>query len=255
MRFLLSAVFAVWRATTLEFVRSRLYVGFLAAGVLLVLTSLALAELSVGELVNSLVDIGLAFTALVAATVAGAVAVTSVSDAIQSRELIVELARPVPRDVFLAGRLLALMTLVACANLILGGLLAGLVWLEDGPALRTFGASLMVSFEGFIVAALALAFSLRMPTVVSATLTIVFFIMGRMDTAFAELIEKGTFGVVTGPMRGVRHVMPQLSRFDLTGWVHGEAPGAVLEAGVYGLLYVIGVAALGSIVFAKRDLL
>jgi Cu-processing system permease protein len=246
---------AVWRAATLEFIRSRLYVGFLAAGVLLVLASLTLAELSVGEMVNSLVDIGLAFIALVAATLAGAVTVTSVSAAIQSRELIVQLARPVSRDVFVVGRLLAVMTLVVCANLVLGGILAGLVWLEDGPALRTFAASLMVSFEGFIVAAIALAFALRMPTVGAATLTVVLFIMGRMDTAFAGLIAKGTFGALSGFMQILHHLLPQLSRFDLTAWVHGEAPGAVLFAGAYGLLYVIGVAALGSVLFARRDLL
>lgn len=250
------AVMAQWKSSTLEFLRSKLYVGLLAAGLLLVAAAAALAELSLGETVAALTDIGMAFVALTVAALGGAVTISSVSRAIASREVIVLLARPVSRDAFVVGRFLASATLVLAANVILGAVLAVLIAFLGGPAIRTFMATVFASLEGIIVAAIALTFAARSPTVLSASLTSVLFVLGRMDGAFELLINKGTFGALEQPMRVIHHVLPQLSRFDLTPWVHGDAPtSSVLWSVAYGVVYALAMVLLASWRFRKRDVL
>ena len=250
------AVAAQWRSSTFEFLRSKLYVGLLAAGLLLVAAAAALAELSLGETVTAMIDIGLAFIALTVAVLSGAVTISSVSHAIASREVIVLLARPVGRDAFIVARFFASATLVLVANLVLGGVLGTLVGFLGGPAVRTFIATVFASFEGIIVASVALVFAARSPTVLSATLTAVIFIVGRMDRAFELLLEKGTFGAMKIPMEVIHHVLPQLSRFDLTAWVHGDAPASsILWSACYGGIYASTLVLLASARFRNRDVL
>lgn len=252
----LNSMAAHWAGAVREFARSKLYVGLLAAGTLMVVAAATLAELSLGETVNALVDLGMAFVALVVAGLAATVTISSVSTAIASREVVVLLARPVSRDAFVYGRSLAAITLVVSANAVLGVMLATLVAVFGGPALRTFVGIMFASFEGVIVAGLAMTFAVRSSSVLAATLTAVLFVVGRMDEAMAALLEKGTFGALETPMRVLAHLLPQLSRFDLTAWVHGDAPASSLTWAVgYGVLYAGALAAIASYRFSRRDVL
>jgi ABC-type transport system involved in multi-copper enzyme maturation permease subunit len=250
------AVVAQWRSSSFEFLRSKLYVGLLAAGLLLVAAAATLAELSLGETMVAMIDLGMAFIALTVAILSGAVTISSVSHAIASREVIVLLARPIGRDAFLVARFLAATTLVVFANVILGGVLSLLVAFLGGPGLRTVTATVFASFEGIIVASVALVFAARSPTVLSATMTAVIFVLGRMDGAFEVLLGKGTFGALQIPMEVVHHVLPQLSRFDLTAWVHGDAPpSSLLWSAIYGSVYAVTMVMLASARFRNRDIL
>jgi ABC-type transport system involved in multi-copper enzyme maturation permease subunit len=223
---------------------------------LLVAAAASLAELSLGETVSALTDIGLAFVALTVAALGGAVTISSVSRAIASREVIVVLARPVGRDAFIVARFLASATLIVAANAVLGAVLATLVAFLGGPALRTFMAAVFASFEGIVVASVALAFAARSAPTLSASLTAVVFVLGRMDGAFELLLSKGTFGFMEQPMRAVHHVLPQLSRFDLTAWVHGDAPSSsVVWSVVYGIIYSMTMLTVASFRFRNRDIL
>ena len=222
----------------------------------MIVAATMLAELSLGETVNALVDLGMAFVALVVAVLAATVTISSVSTAIASREVVVVLARPVGRDAFVFGRSLATMTLVVFANAALGLMLAGLVAVFGGPALKTLLAVLFASFEGIVVAGIAMVFAVRSSSVLAASLTAVLFVVGRMDQAMAALIDKGTFGALEVPMRVLSHGLPQLSRFDLTAWVHGDATAtSLLWAASYGMLYTAALAALASLRFRQRDIL
>jgi hypothetical protein len=78
-----------------------------------------------------------------------------------------------------------------------------------------------------------------------------------MDIHLSALIEKGTFGPAAPVFQLAHHVFPQLSRYDLTAWVHDGTVGvdAVLWTGGYTVLYVLAVLLLALRAFEKRDLL
>jgi hypothetical protein len=63
-----------------------------------------------------------------------------------------------------------------------------LVAFLGGPAVRTFTATFLASFEEIVVASVALVFAARSPMVLSATLTAVVVVLGRMDRAFELLL-------------------------------------------------------------------
>ena len=253
----MNAVLGLWRLGTIELVRSRLYAGLLVAGLFMTVAAVGFAELSVGEYRSSLINVGLAFVSLVSSVLAMAVAISSMSRLIESRQVIALLSRPVPRYVSPLGRFGSVATLVLASNVVLGAVLAGFVRFADGPALRVFVAVVANSGEGLIVAAIAVLTATRLSGALSAVLTIGVFGIGRMDVHLLALIDKGMFGPVTPMFRVAHHVFPQLSRYDLTAWVHDGSVGvgAVLWTCGYTVLYVFAVLLLALKAFEKRDLL
>jgi len=251
-----NAILAQWKAASLELLRSKLYAGIIAAGIMLVIASAALAELSLGETVVALTDIGLAFIALISVALGVGITTSSVSRAVSSREAIVLLARPIGRDTFILGRFLAAVTLVLAATISLGGLLALLVVAFDGNGAKVFVAAVFGAGEGILLCGVALVFAARSGPVMSGTLTTILFVVGRMDGGFDILIQRETFGGMTPLMKGLQFVLPQLSRFDLTAWIHGEAPSLTPGYTVlYGTVYTSGLLLLATLRFRRRDVM
>jgi hypothetical protein len=244
----LRAVWALTWATTTAIFRSRIYVGLVAAGALLIGLSLMLAELAVGEMVTSLVDIGLAFIALVISLLAIVNVCSNPASNSNPRQVISILARPIPRSTVVVSRFIAVAALAVVASALLGGLLTGVVAWFGGPALRTFVAALTGSLEAVVVASVALLLWSRL----GATTAIVVFLLGRMDTATVELLDKGTFGAAAPVLRVVAHLLPHLSHFDLTAWVH-RGSAAPAWAALYAAGYATAMVLLAVQLYRGRD--
>lgn len=248
------AVAALTRATTTAIFRSRIYVGLVAAGAILVGLALMLAELAVGEMVTSLVDIGLAFIALVISLLAIVNVCSNPASNSNPRQVITILSRPIERSAVVVARFLAVAALAVVASFLLGGLLAGVVAVIGGPALalRTFVAALAGSLEAVVIASVALLLWSRLGTTTALTLAIVIFLLGRMDTTTVELLDKRTFGPATPLLRVVSHLLPHLSHFDLTAWVHGGGL-APAWAALYAAGYATAMVVLATRLYRSRD--
>ncbi|HEY1100809.1 MAG TPA: hypothetical protein VGF99_17855, partial [Myxococcota bacterium] len=235
----MKAIVAVWRASIVEIVRSRLYLTIVAAGALLVLSALAFSELSVGETLRTLVDIGLAFISLIGLVIALVLSITTVSREIETRSVIPLLSRNVERWQYLLGRYLGVCTAVVTVMTALSIVLAGIAFNYDGHVARIIGAGVFGAFEACLVAALAFSLAVRSSPVVSAMVATIIIVVGRLDAALQLLIDKGTFGASTPLITVVHHVLPQLSRFDLTAWAFDDAApvSMLLTSAAYGVVY------------------
>lgn len=241
----------------LQLVRTRVYINILVAGIGLVLAALAFDQLTAGAGGRVLFNVGLAFIALVVAALSGVVAITGLARELESKQAHLVLARPVGRGEFMVARFLTTAMLTVLANLILGAMLAGLLLATGaGNTALAIGATVFASFEGFIVAAIALFFGVGSSSTMSAVFTTTLFILGRLSGEFFDLIERGYFGGAAPFANVVYKVLPHLPVFDLTHLAYQPSSAtAILQAAAYGAAYTAAWMGAAILRFTRRDLL
>jgi ABC-type transport system involved in multi-copper enzyme maturation permease subunit len=106
------------------------------------------------------------------------------------------------------------------------------------------------------VTALALFFSTFSSPILSAALTFGFYIAGHFNADlknFERVVDSKTAAWLA---RGVYHVLPDLSAFDVkTEVVHGlpVTAGYLATTTAYGLAYVAGLLLVSTFIFSRRD--
>lgn len=245
-------------AGILQLMRTRVYLNILVAGVALVGAALAFDRMSAGEGGRVLLDVGMAFIALLVAVLAGVVSITALTREIETKVASVVTARPLTRVDYVLGRFGTAVGLVLLSNLCLGGLLALVLWATGGGHVAlALGAVLFASFEALVVAAIAIFFGVGSSSTMSALFTATIFILGRLTGELGRLVDVGKFGSATPILKGVHAVLPHLPAFDLTPLAHGVSVSAVelAQRAAYGVLYAGAFLAAAAFRFSRRDLL
>jgi len=241
----------------LQLVRTRVYLNILVAGAGLVAAALAFDELSSGAGGRVLMDVGAAFTALVVAALSGTIAITAITRELETKQAHLVLARPVGRAEFVVARFLTTALLIVLANVVLGAMLSGLLYVVEAPQPH-WGilTCIFASLEAFIIAAVATFFGVASSSTMSAVFTSTIFVLGRLTGEMLLLIDRGAFGPATPLLKAVYAVLPHLTTFDLTSFWHGEGDAAgVARAAVYGLCYAGAFLAAAAYRFSRKDLL
>lgn len=242
----------------LQLLRTRVYLNILVAGVFLVGAALAFDRLSAGAGGRVLFDVGTAFIALVVAVLSSVIALTGLTRELETKQAHLVLARPIGRATFLFARFLTTALLIVVANLVLGALLAGLLVANASPhAGLAIAVCAFASFEGFILAAIAIFFGVGSSSTVSAVFTATIFLLGRLTGEMALVIERGSAGAATPILKAAYTVLPHLGAFDLTPLAHGGTTSAATLAqhALYGLAYTGAFLAAAAVRFSRRDLL
>jgi ABC-type transport system involved in multi-copper enzyme maturation permease subunit len=242
-------LFALTKASLLEWFRSRAYLAVLGAGAVLALSAPILGELAGGEHLRIFVDFGLLFAGLTSGIGISALAISTVGGEFRSGGMLVLCARSLPRSIIVLSRLLASAIAVLLSNIVLGLLLFGIShWFGSGNSGRILAAAVALSLEGWVLASAALAFSFGSSASVAATGTMLFFILGRFSAAAAEVKGNPILDVV-----GV--FLPRLDRFNLAEYAaEGPLPeryGLVIASG---LLWTALFTVIAVVRFRGRDL-
>ncbi len=243
----------------LQLLRSRVYLNLLVAGVALVLSALIFNELAGGDGPRVLIDLGLAFIALVTSALAGIVVIVTLTREIETKQVHHVLARPVYRAEVVLGRFLTATLLVVASTLLLGVVLGVISELSlPGTGARVAAAALFSSFEPLIVAALALVFGVGSSSTMSAVFTTTVFILGRLTLALRELLDAGKLDDARPLLEGIYAVLPHFFSFDVSAWARGHAPldvAGAAQAAAYGVCYAAALLAFACFRLQKRDLL
>ncbi len=245
--------FALSTASVRAIVRSKMYVGLLALGGALVMLALALAELAVGEMITSLIDLGLAFTSVAICVLTIVNICSNPASNSNPRQVIVIAARPISRSEIVLARYAAVIVLAFASAVVLAAAMAGIVMVLGGPVSRVFLAGVATALEAAVVGAIALALWARFSPTVAITLSFCMFALGRFDQLAQQLIDKGTFGPMTTPASWMARVLPHLSHFDLTAWVHGGPMTPVGWAIAYALIYSAAMLLAAVSLYGRRE--
>jgi ABC-type transport system involved in multi-copper enzyme maturation permease subunit len=254
-----------------ESVRDRVFYNLLLFAVLLVAASFLIGQLTAGQDLKIIKDLGLAATSLFGLFIAVFVGIGLVWKEVERRSVYNLLSKPVRRYQLVIGKylglLLTLLVNVAVMATVIYALLAFMNWslpettikAAEAPATdpRLLLALAMVFAQLALVTAVALFFSTFASPMVSAALTFGLYVVGHFNADlknFEAIVPSKAVGWVA---RALYYLLPNLAPFDIKAQVvHGQpvAGGYLLLTVLYGLLYITALLVAACVIFSRRDL-
>jgi ABC-type transport system involved in multi-copper enzyme maturation permease subunit len=253
-----------------ESVRDRVPYNLVLFAVLLISSSYLIGQLTAGQDVKIIKDLGLAATAVFGLFIAIFIGIGLVSKEVERRSIYALLAKPISRPQFIVGKYLGLvLTLavnVAVMTAAVYAVLGYMTWIEtaefkaawDAPGVdpRMLKATLLTFVELMLITAVALFFSTFSTPLLSAAFTLGLYIVGHFNADLRNFDKVVDSAPAIWLARGLYHVLPDLSAFDVkTEVVHGLAvPAGYLAATVgYGAAYIAALLLGAVVIFSRRD--
>ncbi len=253
-----------------ESVRDKVLYNLVLFAILLIGASYLLGQLTAGQDVKIIKDLGLAATSVFGLFIAVFIGIGLVSKEVERRSIYALLAKPIHRYQLVVGKycglVLTLAVNVAVMAVALYLVLAYMAWgvapevalTWDAPALdpALLKAIGLILVELMLVTAIALFFSTFSTPILSAALTFGFFIVGHFSSDLRNFKDVVDSPAAAGLARGLFWVLPNLAQFDVkSAVVHGQPvpPGYVLLAIAYGATYIAMLLVVSVAIFSRRD--
>jgi ABC-type transport system involved in multi-copper enzyme maturation permease subunit len=253
-----------------ESVRDRVPYNLVLFAVLLIGSSYLLAQLTAGQDVKIIKDLGLAATSVFGLFIAVFIGIGLVSKEVERRSIYSLLSKPISRPQLIAGKyaglVLTLAVNVGVMTLAMYLVLGYLTWIESAefkasweapgtdPALLK--AMLLIFVELMLVTAIALFFSTFSSPILSAAMTFGLYVAGNFNADLRNFEQVVDSRAAAWLARGLYYVLPDLSSFDIkTQVVHGLPVPAGYIAGsvVYGAVYIAALLLAATVIFSRRD--
>ena len=253
-----------------ESVRDRVPYNLVLFAILLMGASYLIGQLTAGQDVKIIKDLGLAAISIFGLFIAVFIGIGLVSKEVERRSIFALLAKPVSRSQFIAGKYLGLVFTLA-ANLVvmvvaMYAVLAYLGWIQSelARAAKTvpvtdpamLKAVLLIFVELMLITAIALFFSTFSTPMLSAALTVGLYIAGHFNADLRNFDQVVDAPAAVWLARGLYHVLPDLSAFDVKAQVvHGLPVTAGYLAWTigYGLAYIAALLVAATVIFSRRD--
>lgn len=253
-----------------ESVRDRVLYNLVLFAVLLIGSSFLLGQLTAGQDVKIIKDLGLAATSIFGLFIAIFIGIGLVSKEVERRSIYSLLAKPISRAQFITGKyaglVLTLLVNVAIMALALYLVLGYLTWREaeavraswDAPGTdpALLKAFVLIFIELMLITAIALFFSTFSTPILSAALTFGLYIAGHFNADLKNFEAVVDSRPAVWLARGLYHLLPDLSAFDVkTQVVHGlpVSYGYLASTAGYGALYIAALLFVATVIFTKRD--
>ncbi|MGE0705084.1 MAG: ABC transporter permease [Vicinamibacterales bacterium] len=253
-----------------ESVRDKVLYNLVLFAVLLMAASYLIGQLTAGQDVRIIKDLGLAATSVFGLFIAVFIGIQLVSKEVERRSIYSLLSKPIDRHHVVlgkyAGLVLTLAVNLAVMTVALYAVLAYMNWMTD-PAVRSaweapaVDPALLVAVgltfvELAIVTAIALFFSTFSTPILSAAFTFGTFVAGRLSPDLQNFDQVVDAPAATAAARVLYWILPNLAQFDVRGAVvHGLAipAGHVGLAVLYAVLYIAALLVGSAVIFSKRD--
>jgi Cu-processing system permease protein len=266
MRAVRLVAFAVFK----ESVRDRVPLTIVGFGVLLVLASYLISQMTAGQDLKIIKDLGLAALNLLGLLIAVFIGIGLVAKEVERRSIYSLLSKPVTREQFVLGKFLGLaMTLAANLAAMGAAFYAVLlyqhltvsaaqqsVWPAPAVDPHLLIAIVLIFAELMIVTAVALFFSTFTGPLTAIMLTLALWITGHFNADLRNFEEVMEAPVAVYVARALYYVLPNLAPFNVKAEVvHGIAVPVrhvaltLMYAAVYVSMLLLGATA----IFRRRD--
>jgi ABC-type transport system involved in multi-copper enzyme maturation permease subunit len=253
-----------------ESVRDRVPYNLVLFAVLLISSSYLLGQLTAGQDIKIIKDLGLSATSVFGLFIAIFIGIGLVSKEVERRSIYALLAKPVSRPQFIAGKysglVLTLAVNVSVMTIAMYVVLGYMTWMEtpefkagwDAPGVdpALLKAIVLIFVQLMLVTAVALFFSTFSTPLLSAALTLGLYIVGQFNADLRNFDQIVDSRVAVWLARGIYHVVPDLSAFDVKMQVvHGLPVSTTYVAmtTLYGVLYIGALLIASTFIFSRRD--
>ena len=253
-----------------ESVRDKVLYNVVLFAVLLISVSYLIGQLTAGQDVKIIKDLGLGATQVFGLFIAVFIGIGLVSKEVERRSIYSLLSKPVRRHQLIlgkyAGLVLTLAVNIAVMAVALYAVLGYLEWVEteefrqvwEAPA--TDPAMLRAIFLLFaqlmLVTAIALFFSTFSSPILSAALTFGLFVVGHFNADLRDFENVVDSRAAAYLARALYYVLPNLAPFDVKAEVVHAQPvslGYVAWTTGYALAYIGALLLAAMFIFSRRD--
>jgi hypothetical protein len=283
------ATLAIARNTFTELVRQKVFFFLLIFALLIIGNSAFMAKFSFQEQFQMLKDISLGAMSVFTSLIAILATANFLPKDMEDRTIYTLLAKPVPRYRYLLGKLLGIITLLACATLLMSALFLATLWLRESTVLAetrtqlagaspeelvlavkevtdaTFNINLLpgiaiIFIKSALLASLTLFISsFATSSIFTILMAAALYFIGHLQSTAREYWLSGVDVEWWSRLlaAAVALLFPDLQAFNLTDdIIAGTAVPLALfinTAGL-GILYVAVYFALSALVFSSREL-
>jgi ABC-type transport system involved in multi-copper enzyme maturation permease subunit len=261
-----SVAIAVFR----ESVRDKVFYNLVLFAVLLVGASILIGQLTAGQDVKIIKDLGLAATSLFGLFLAIFIGINLVSKEVERRSVYPLLAKPIRRAELIAGKYLGLLlTLLANMAVMTVALYAVLFFLArgvpepvqhawDAPAMdpALLKAIALIYLNLAVVTAVALFFSTYSSPMLSAIFTLGIYVVGQFNADLQHFDRIVEAPAAIWLAKACYYVLPDFAKFDVKlAVVHGipVSSAYMASAAAYAALYVAALLFGAVMIFSRRD--
>jgi len=247
-----------------EAIRDRILYGFLFFALVLIVFSLVLGQLSLGEQGRVTIDVGLAGISLFSVLMSIFLGISLLHKEIEKRTIYPVLAKPVSRAAYLLGKFLGLAaTMVVQIALMSLFLIAVLSLHGAAPGFGLLVALALCLIETLLVIAMALFFTSFSRPFLSGLFCLGVFAAGRNADLISRLSDIESLAWIGPVANGVSTILPNLYLFYPSGklvegsWVsvHEQfvSTGYLASTIGYGAAYTVVFLLLSIVLLGRRD--
>jgi Cu-processing system permease protein len=253
-----------------ESVRDKVLYNLVFFAILLIGASYLLGQLTAGQDVKIIKDLGLSATLLFGVFIAVFIGIGLVSKEVERRSIYSLMAKPIHRHQVVFGKYMGLtLTLAVNVAIMAAALYAVLAYMSwgvgadvqrawDAPAMdpAMLKAIALIFVELMLVTAIALFFSTFSSPMLSAAFAFGFFIVGHFSTDLRNFDQVVDSAAAVAVARGLYWILPNLSAFDIKAQVVHAQPvpmGYMAFTIGYAMLYIGVVLTIATLVFSRRD--
>src|SRR5205814_3158400 len=225
----MSATLAIAVSVFRESVRDKVLYNLVLFAILLIGASYLIGQLTVGQDIKIIKDLGLAATSVFGLFIAVFIGIGLVSKEVERRSIYSLLAKPIRRQEFLLGKYLGLvLTLLVNISAMTAALFAVLAFLKwahpelakftpEAPAIdpALLEAALLIFAELAVITACALFFSSFSTPILSAAFTFGLYIVGHFNADLKHFETVVRSRAAAWLARGLYFVLPNLAPFDV----------------------------------------
>jgi ABC-type transport system involved in multi-copper enzyme maturation permease subunit len=252
----------IWAVTLNSFreaMRDKILYTLLFFAVLMILASVAVAQMTIGEYEKVLRDLGLTAISIFGLLIAIFVGIGLVNKEIERKTIYTIVSKPVHRWQFLVGKFLGLSATLLVQVLSMGIAFVIMLILAEAQLSSSLLAAVWLSYtELLVVTATALLFSSFSSPVLASMFTIGFTLIGKLSAGLVEFTERGetTSEGFRSFARLLYHAVPDLQTFNVrTAASYGvDVPWEFVLYGTgYALAWSAALLLLASIIFQFRE--
>jgi ABC-type transport system involved in multi-copper enzyme maturation permease subunit len=253
-----------------ESVRDRVLYNLVAFAVMLIAVSFLLGQLTAGQDVKIIKDLGLAAIATFGLLIAVFIGIGLVWKEVERKSIYSLLSKPIRRHEFVlgkyAGLALTLLVNVVVMTVAFYAVLAYMntqfpataraAWAAPATDPGMLRAIVLIFMELLLVTAIALFFSTFSSPFLSAALTFGLWVIGHFNADlrnFEAVLESPAAGMLA---RGLYYVLPKFAAFDVKAQVVHALPvpiSYVATTAAYAVVYIALLLTGAVVVFSRRD--
>jgi ABC-type transport system involved in multi-copper enzyme maturation permease subunit len=259
-------ILTIARNTFRENIRDKILYNLILFALIMILSSVALGQLTLGNEKKVIIDLGLSAISIFGTLIAIFIGISLVYKELEKRTVYSLLAKPVHRHQLILGKYLGLLcTLLVNVVIMTVGLIVTLLYhggVDSQGYLRLIPVVCLIFLSLALTTALALVFSTFSTPALSALFTLFLWVIGHFNGDLLEFSRLPKSSSAQWLFKALYYALPNFSNFTsmdsrnvIESAAYGRAidPLAVLWVTVYGLIYCGILLGLSIAVFSRRD--